>query len=382
MDFLEYYFKNVVLCAGFIYLTLATILLLYKVPQTEYFERYRASKRYLAGALVFVSITIFSWLYAFEGDWDTPNPKIASIDLIYYFLVAILVSYGFGNLLDKNYITKKRIITDLLKWIVSVTCCIISITDSVPHQIQDYCVILSFAVLLEFCLRSIIYFRKIYRRNSKMLENYFTVEAVKFVSWTKKSVTLIGISGLLAIITINEGALINWLYQIYNVSINIYITVSMINYSSMYAKLKEAEPQEKEEMSAQAVAQANDAHASEMSKNMLEKKIKVWASTKSYQHNQFSIEELASLLGTNKYYLSRIINENFHMSFSHWISSLRIADAKEIILSTPDMKLEDIAFKVGFSSSSYFSKVFSQLEGVSPSVWLKMRERNSEGEQP
>lgn len=382
MDFLEHYFKDAVLCAGFIYLTLAAILLLYKVPPTAYFERYRASKRYLAGALFFVSITIFSWLYTFEEDWSAPNPRVASIDLIYYFLVAILVSYGFGNLLDKNYITKRRVIMDGAKWALSVTCCIISISNSVPHQIQDYCVILSFAVLLEFSIRFIIYFRKTYYRNSKLLEEYFTIEAIKFVSWTKKSVMLIGISGILAIVTINEGALINWVYQIYNVVINIYITVSLINYSSIYAKLKEAEPLEKEETNAQAIALAKDTNAAKVSRNMLEKKIKVWANTKSYQHNQFSIEELAGLLGTNKYYLSRLINENFHMSFSHWISSLRIADAKEIILSDPNIKLEDIAFRVGFSSSSYFSKVFSQLEGVSPSVWLKMRKRNSEGEQP
>ena len=216
-----------------------------------------------------------------------------------------------------------------------------------------------------------------------MLEDYFTSEAVKFVSWTKKSVTLIGISGLLAIITINEGALINWGYQIFNVGINIYITVSLLNYSSIYAKLKEAEPKEKGEMSMQeSAAQASYANTTEENKNILEKRVKIWASTKSYQHNQFSIEELASLLGTNKYYLSRLINERFHMNFSHWISSLRIADAKELIQASPDMKLEDIAFKVGFSSLSYFSKVFSQLEGVSPSVWLKMRERNSAGEQP
>ena len=36
-----------------------------------------------------------------------------------------------------------------------------------------------------------------------------------------------------------------------------------------------------------------------------------------------------------------------------------------------ERKLEDIAYQVGFSSPSYFSKVFSFHEGMSPTVWKK-----------
>ena len=240
--FLENYFKDIVLCAGIIYLTLAVILLLFKVPQTEYFERYRASKRYIALGFVIISATIFTWLYNFDGNWTKANPLTDSIDLIYYYLIGIVFSYGFSNLLDKHYINKRRVTLDLCKWAVCVTCSIISMQESIHTNIQEFCIFVSFLLFLEFIIQYIYYFRKMYIKNSRMLEDYFTAETVNFVSWIKKSITLIFMSALFAVITINEGAIFNWIFQIYNISINIYITISVINYSAIYAKLKQAEP--------------------------------------------------------------------------------------------------------------------------------------------
>lgn len=381
--FLENYFKDIVLCAGIIYLTLAIILFFFKVPQTEYFERYRASKRYIALGLVIISATIFTWLYNFDGNWTKANPHTDSIDLIYYYLIGIVLSYGFSNLLDKHYINKRRVTLDLCKWAICIICCIISMQESIHSNIQEFCIFVSFLLFLEFVIQYIYYFRKMYIKNNRMLEDYFTAETVNFVSWIKKSITLIFISALFAVITINEGAILNWIFQIYNITIYIYITICVINYSSIYAKLKQAEPKDKEELNTQeAMAQKIYANTSEQSKLLLQKKIRIWASTKSYQNNQFTIDELAIHLGTNKYYLSRLINENKHMNFSNWISSLRIADAKEILQANPNMRLEEVAFRVGFSSPSYFSKVFSNLEGMSPSVWVRNLERNSAGELP
>ena len=46
-------------------------------------------------------------------------------------------------------------------------------------------------------------------------------------------------------------------------------------------------------------------------------------------------------------------------------------EAKRMMRENPDQKLIDVAFNVGFSSLAYFSSVFSKIEGVSPSVWLR-----------
>ena len=92
---------------------------------------------------------------------------------------------------------------------------------------------------------------------------------------------------------------------------------------------------------------------------------------KEYVGSQFTIDELATKLGTNKGYLSFFINEHFGTNFSVWVSGLRINEAKQLMTANPERKMEDIAYTVGFSSPSYFSKVFASHEGKSPTVWRR-----------
>lgn len=104
---------------------------------------------------------------------------------------------------------------------------------------------------------------------------------------------------------------------------------------------------------------------------LLRPRITKWVESKAYMREQFTIEELAAKLYTNKTYLSSFIREEYGMNFSGWIAHLRIEEAKRMMRENPDQKLIDVAFNVGFSSLAYFSSVFSKIEGVSPSVWLK-----------
>lgn len=104
---------------------------------------------------------------------------------------------------------------------------------------------------------------------------------------------------------------------------------------------------------------------------LLRPRIAKWVESKAYMREQFTIEELAAKLYTNKTYLSSFIREEYGMNFSGWIAHLRIEEAKRMMRENPDQKLIDVAFNVGFSSLSYFSSVFSKIEGVSPSVWLR-----------
>lgn len=104
---------------------------------------------------------------------------------------------------------------------------------------------------------------------------------------------------------------------------------------------------------------------------LLRPRIAKWVESKAYMREQFTIEELAAKLYTNKTYLSSFIREEYSMNFSGWIAHLRIEEAKRMMRENPDQKLIDVAFNVGFSSLAYFSCVFSKIEGVSPSVWLK-----------
>lgn len=134
---------------------------------------------------------------------------------------------------------------------------------------------------------------------------------------------------------------------------------------------KKEEMEEKKEIETEADNNSLPNKKKENYVELLRPRIAKWVESKAYMREQFTIEELAAKLYTNKTYLSSFIREEYGMNFSGWIAHLRIEEAKRMMRENPDQKLIDVAFNVGFSSLAYFSSVFSKIEGVSPSVWLK-----------
>ena len=156
--------------------------------------------------------------------------------------------------------------------------------------------------------------------------------------------------------TMFQGVYFNLLVQVYIIGLYIYIAVSFLNFSRQYIQVQKAIEEEPD--------------TAEVPTD-LEKRLQAWVKEKVFLKQQFSIDDLAVALGTNANSLSGLINEKYRTNFSAWISSLRIAEAKRLMIEKPELKMENIAYSVGFSSASYFSKVFSLQEGISPAVWRK-----------
>ncbi len=61
-----------------------------------------------------------------------------------------------------------------------------------------------------------------------------------------------------------------------------------------------------------------------------------------------------------------------NMTPANYLTHCRIEKAKEIIKQTPNSKITDIAFSVGFDSSQYFATVFKQKTGKTPSSYKEI----------
>lgn len=264
--------------------------------------------------------------------------------------------------------------------------------------LQEYSPILQIIALLgivELCFQDVFYFHRTYLQYNIELTNYFSNDQRHFLKWLNITHWLLYILFAFAVISTTSGAIINWLLQFYIVAVNIYITINFISYAREYGNLQLASERgihtdenkcpsaldTKKEENAIAAGNSYKNKRKEDFRNILRPRLALWLKEKAYTQEQFTIEELASRLHTNKTYLSTFINEEYGMSFSSWISSLRIEEAKRIMANDPQQKLIDVAYKAGFSSLAYFSSVFAKSEGISPSAWLRGFSRNSEGEQ-
>lgn len=92
---------------------------------------------------------------------------------------------------------------------------------------------------------------------------------------------------------------------------------------------------------------------------------------KAYLRPGLTIEELAAELGTNRTYISIIINKAFNKSFRELINERRISYAKEFMTANPQSKIEEIAEASGFSSGAQFCRKFKEIEGLTPNSWLR-----------
>lgn len=98
--------------------------------------------------------------------------------------------------------------------------------------------------------------------------------------------------------------------------------------------------------------------------------------SKPFLNPDLSLNDAARALGTNKTYLSRMLNNGMGMNFSQAVNKYRIAYCVELFVKNPNMKLADMADAGGFRSLSTFSLAFRLNMGEAPGDWCrKMRSR-------
>jgi two-component system response regulator YesN len=108
---------------------------------------------------------------------------------------------------------------------------------------------------------------------------------------------------------------------------------------------------------------------SNKNKNSNKIKMKLFENVKNFIREnietELELEKVANNFGLSVYYFSRTFKEVTGINFSEYVNKCRIDIAKEL-LSTGEMNVKEVCYKVGYNDPNYFSKVFKKYEGVSP----------------
>lgn len=89
------------------------------------------------------------------------------------------------------------------------------------------------------------------------------------------------------------------------------------------------------------------------------------------------IKDVCRAIGVGKTKLCSL-KEYFKMVIHDYIRTLRINKAKELMINTPDLGLDEIALKCGFSDYNYFIYIFRNIVGITPKKYIK-KYQNNEG---
>lgn len=85
-----------------------------------------------------------------------------------------------------------------------------------------------------------------------------------------------------------------------------------------------------------------------------------------------SIQNICTEIGVSQTYLSRLMRKYGETSFSAYLTNCRMEAAMDLIRQHPDILLRDVAACVGYDDASYFSKVFHQTTGKTPTQFAAM----------
>lgn len=108
--------------------------------------------------------------------------------------------------------------------------------------------------------------------------------------------------------------------------------------------------------------------------------IEAMGHTEEFCKEDFSIARLAEMVGWKQNYVSQVINERLHKSFSQMLMEYRIKEACKRMDDahlgiTAHYSVEGIASSVGYKSRTTFAQVFKRVTGLTPSDYLKTAQR-------
>lgn len=430
METFALYFNIIVQFAGILYIAFAFVLCLYKTPKREIYKTYRRSQRFLALNYLVMGTNCLAWCFVRPDVWWlTLDPIVEIMDTSLFLLAAIFLTFFFGNLLGTIKASTRNLSLSLALWLLNTLLSICSLwmsPDLAGPLVRRVSGMVFFIYIFYFMFRLL----QVYKHRDRMLDQYFTRDMHHFVHWIYRSILLMIFLGAVAAFTLTVGVVGNIICQVYMISVNCYIVISFINFSSRFGSIGEAfkefeedammngndapelqpgsvrirygyetysnaMPEQTTTIFSRSSEEKDESESAEIDKDgvmdetescpvvhetrhskvaRLEQRINEWKEEKLYLTDQTNINDIAERLGTDRRYLSRFINERYGINFSRWISEMRIEEAKRLMEQKPDEGLEWVAIHAGFSSLSYFSKVFSQVVGVSPKKWRALQQ--------
>lgn len=143
-------------------------------------------------------------------------------------------------------------------------------------------------------------------------------------------------------------------------SFSIYLTSLVI----FFKKKKSIDASEKKEKYANNKIDPKEAN------DLLFKINEVIVKQELYKNPNLTLTSLAKELNIRPHLISQLLNDNLNKNFSSFINEFRINEAKRIMLSEGNLKIEVIAEMCGFNSNSTFYNAFKKITKTTPSKFL------------
>lgn len=106
-----------------------------------------------------------------------------------------------------------------------------------------------------------------------------------------------------------------------------------------------------------------------LNEHLIEAMHKLMEEDRYFLGENISIDDMAHQLGTNRTYVTRMMREEYGLTFIEYINVARIQYSQKLLYTSPDITLEEVAMKSGFQSTSNYCRAFKRYTGSTPKGW-------------
>lgn len=344
-----------------------------KTPEKKIFKNYLRSRQMMGIAMLLLSAN-YSVHFFFGIRFKNADSAIL-MNMSTYFLCYSLFSSALIMLLDRFYITKRRVWTHIILWIVFSTLSGV-VLFLLPSGIMQK--ISLFALAAWLVVFGVVLARRViiaYRRAIRIFNETQADDIGAYIEWLSIFTywaVIFGVGcGLLTFLP--DKYVFIWILS--SIPFYSYLFYSYQNYLLFYEQVENAFEQdmqsEEELLTISGIEPEMVSEEVPGSYAEFIEKVGNWIKTDGYVQQGLTIKELSKILYTNRTYLSAYIKTTYKMTFREWITSLRLEYAKNILKKHPEINIQKLAESSGFLSRSNFIKLFSEKEGCTPAKWKK-----------
>ena len=344
-----------------------------KTPEKKIFKNYLRSRQIMGIAMLLLSANYL--VHFFFGIRFKNADSAILMNMSTYFLCYSLFSSALIMLLDRFYITKRRVWTHIILWIIFSTLSGV-VVFLVPSGIIQK--ISLFALAAWLVVFGVVLARRViiaYRRAIRIFNETQADDIGAYIEWLSIFTywaVIFGVGcGLLTFLP--DKYVFIWILS--SIPFYSYLFYSYQNYLLFYEQVENAFEQdiqsEEELLTNSGIEPEMVSEEVPGSYTEFIEKVDNWIKTDGYVQQGLTIKELSEILHTNRTYLSAYIKTTYKMTFREWITGLRLEYAKNILKEHPEINIQKLAESSGFLSRSNFIKSFTEKEGCTPGKWKK-----------
>lgn len=345
-----------------------------KTPEKKIFTNYLRSRQMMGIAMLLLSAN-YSVHFFFGIRFKNVNSSIL-MNMSTYFLCYSLFSSALIMLLDRFYITKRRVWTHIILWIIFSTFSGV-VLFLLPSGIMQKISLFALAVwLIAF---GVVLARRVivaYRRAIRIFNETQADDIGAYIEWLSIFTYWAVIFGVgCGLLTFLPDRYV-YIWVLSSIPFYCYLFHCYQNYLLFYEQVENAfeqDIQSEEELLTNSGIEPEMVSEEEIpvSYTGIIEKVDNWIKTDGYVKQGLTIKELSEILHTNRTYLSAYIKTTYKMTFREWITGLRLEYAKNILKEHPEINIQKLAESSGFLFRSNFIKSFTEKEGCTPGKWKK-----------